>query len=66
MSKQNPVYGICDKCGTNDSELFEYEGRWLCKANACYAEEVDRNKEKQFRDQEKLNDYRKLVQGTRI
>ena len=66
MHRQTPIYGICDKCGTDDSELFEYEGSWLCKANACFTEETERNKEKQFRDQEKLIDYRRLVQGTKI
>ena len=63
---ETPIYGRCDKCNTDNSELFEYDSRWLCKANACYSEEVERNSEKQFRDQEKLTDYRKLVQGTKI
>ena len=67
MSKKHtPLYGFCDKCNTEFSELFEFEDRHLCKANACFQEEVERASEKHLLDEEKLNDYRKLVAGTNI
>jgi len=65
QSKLNPLYGRCDKCATANSELFEYDGKWLCRANECFMEEVEKDSGKQFRDQDKLSDYKKLVQGTK-
>ena len=65
QNKLNPLYGICDKCRTANSELFEYDGKWLCRANECFMEEIERDSGKQFRDQDKLEDYRRLVQGTK-
>ena len=64
QNKTNPLYGRCEKCATEHSELFEYDGKYLCKANECYMEEVERDSGKQLRDQDKLNDYKRLCQGT--
>lgn len=64
MERKVPTIGKCMKCATQNSELFDYDGRKLCKANECFMEEVERDSGKQFRDQDKLNDYKRLVQGT--
>ena len=59
-----PLMGICEKCGTENSELFEYDGRYLCKANECLTEELERDSERHILLNEKLENYKKLVAGT--
>lgn len=60
------IYGDCDKCGTKSSEVFEFEdGRWLCKANECYAEEYEKIDGKSERDLENLENYRNMVARTK-
>jgi len=60
-----PTIGICDKCGTEKSYLFEYRSDyWICKANECFQEEVERDSGRHVRKNDKLEDYRKLVAGT--
>lgn len=53
--------GICDKCGEEDSELFIYGNRWLCKANECYTEEQERDSGIHITREKKLQDYINLV-----
>ena len=57
--------GRCQKCNTTLVPLYEFEGRYLCKVNLCYEEEVEKATEKHIRDEEKLMDYRGLVAGTK-
>ena len=61
-----PLRGKCQKCQTDVTELFDYNGRKLCKVNFCYDEEIERDSGKAERDLEKLNEYRRLVAGTKI
>lgn len=60
-----PVYGTCDKCGTEYSELFEYRpGYWICRANACWDEETEHDSMRHLELEESLDEYRRLVAGT--
>lgn len=58
-------YGICDKCGTQFTPLYEYDGRMLCKLNACYDEETEKDSGKVELDELRLDEYRNLVAGTK-
>ena len=66
MSKFKPIIDYCDKCHTENSEVFEYEGRWLCKINGCYEEELEKNSGIHEERDEKLQDYRRMCQGTNL
>ena len=57
-------YGTCDKCQTDNNELFDYNGRKLCKDNQCYQEELERDSGKDQLDKDRLEEYRKLCAGT--
>ena len=59
------VIGVCEKCGTEGSTLFKYDDRWLCSANACIEEEIERDSDKVERDEQFLEDYRSIVRGVR-
>lgn len=57
-----PIYGPCNKCNTENSLLFEYKpGYFICKANECWEEEVERDSGRHIEQERKLDDYRKLV-----
>ena len=65
MKKKKPLIGVCEKCGTENSYLTEYDGRYLCSANACWTEETENDSEIfEIRD-DKLNEYRRMCQATR-
>ena len=61
---KTPVYFTCEKCGTENSEVFEYNDRWLCKANACYQEETEHDSNIQEEREQNLDDYKRLCAGT--
>jgi len=54
----------CDKCMTVLSKCYEYNGRWLCKANVCYQEEIEKDSGKWERDEANLDLYKDLVART--
>lgn len=56
-----PVIGICDKCSTENSLLFQYGNKWLCKANECYQEEVERDSGRHIDLDRKLEEHRKII-----
>lgn len=56
--------GICNKCQTRWIPVYPYEGRWLCKANLCFTEELEKNDGTVERNEKALDDYRKVVGGT--
>ena len=57
-----PIIGICDKCGTENSELFQYKnGYYICQANECWTEEVERNSGRHIRLNKKLERLRKTL-----
>lgn len=61
----NPVIGQCDKCGTLRSYLHELRpGFWICKANACWQEEVEREDRRHEAQAEAVEQYVRLVAGT--
>ena len=63
----HPVIGFCSKCNTENSVLYEYRvGYWICRANACWDEEVERDSQRHVEQQRAVEDYRQLVQGTNI
>ena len=65
MTNDEKIYGDCMKCGTTQSELFEYTaGYWICKAVGCWDEEVERDSGRHEILNEKLEDYKKLCQGS--
>lgn len=54
--------GDCRKCSTQNSELFEYRpGYFICKANGCWDEEVERNSGRHIILNRKLEEYRRAV-----
>ena len=54
--------GECGKCGTEDSELFEYKrGYFIGKACGCWEEELERDSGRHIRLNKKLEDYRRVV-----
>ena len=55
------IYGICDKCGTEHSLLKKYQGAYLCSANLCYTEEVERDSGRHVRKEKKLRDYKNII-----
>ena len=57
-------YSTCEKCQTEWSEVFEYNDRWLCDSNGCLSEEIERDSEKHIRDEDSLDEYRQLCNGT--
>ena len=62
-----PVISTCDKCATENSELFEYRpGYWICTANACWDEEVEHDSERHVEQHRAVETYRQLVQGTNL
>lgn len=62
MERAWPKIGICQKCNTENSELFEYSnGVFLCKAGECYQEELERDSGRHVILEQKLKNYRKLV-----
>lgn len=62
-----PVIDTCMKCGTEYSYLFEYRpGYWICRANACWDEDAERESLRHVERQRSLKDYQKLVAGTNI
>jgi hypothetical protein len=57
-----PIYGDCGKCGTENSELFEYRpGYFICKANECWAEETERDSGRHILLNAELEEYRRIV-----
>lgn len=57
-----PVISTCDKCGTENSEVFEYRrGYWICKINGCFSEEQERDSGRHIIKNRQLEDYRKLI-----
>jgi len=65
INRDWPRYGVCRKCATENSELFEYRtGFWICKANSCWDEEVERDDGSYLVKQEKLDDYRRIVNSS--
>ncbi len=57
-----PIYGICYKFNTENSELFEYKpGYFICKANVCWTEEVERDSGRHIRKRWSLDQYRQLI-----
>ncbi len=57
-----PTIGTCDKCGTENSELFEYRtGVFLCRANECWTEETERDSGRHVRLNQKVENYRSIV-----
>ena len=66
MSKARPIISYCDKCHTENSYLTEYDGRWLCKINGCYEEETEKNSGIHEEREQRLEDYRRMCQGTNI
>lgn len=56
---------VCDKCGTKASKCYPYNGQWLCKANCCLDEEMERDTGKHITDEQKLNEYRNFVDRTK-
>ena len=62
VMRDHPTIGTCDKCSTENSELHEYRtGVFLCKANECWQEEVERDSGRHIRLNQKLEDYRSIV-----
>jgi len=60
-----PTIGNCMKCETENSELFEYKpGWWICKANACWTEEAERDSGEHLIKNKKRQDYDRLIAGT--
>ena len=60
-----PRIDTCFKCGTAYSYLYEYRhGFWICTANACWDEEVERDSRRHVEQHQSVEDYRKLVAGT--
>ena len=54
--------GDCRKCFTENSLLYEYRpGYFICKANGCYDEEVERDSGRHILLNKKLEDYRRVV-----
>lgn len=43
----------------------EYNDMWLCHDNLCYEEEVEKDSGKHILDKERLEEYRKMVAGTK-
>ena len=66
MSLSKQKYDYCDKCHTENSLVFEYDGRWLCKINGCYEEETEKNSGIHEEREQRLEDYRRMCQGTNI
>ena len=58
-------YGDCSKCQTKYVEGTYYKGQWLGYACLCYQEELEKDDGKAERDLAHLDDYRKLVAGTK-
>ena len=66
MRERRPVYGTCMKCNTENSLLYEYDNEyWICKAAGCWEEEVERDSGRHEILEDNLNDYRRLVAGTK-
>lgn len=62
-----PVYGTCQKCNTEYSEVFQYKPNyWICKANECWAEELEHDSGRAELMKQALTDYQKLVRGTQV
>ena len=55
--------GQCNKCMTTMIELTEYNDNLLC--DGCLEEEKEKDSEKHIIDEEKLEEYRNLVNGTK-
>ena len=56
------IQDVCAKCGTEYSVLYEYRhGFWICRANACWDEEVERDSRRHVEQHQSVEDYRKLV-----
>lgn len=61
----NIKYGDCTKCSTKYVPLTEFNGQWLCDVNLCLTEELEKINGKAQQDLDNLEDYRKLVAGTK-
>ena len=60
-----PTIGTCMKCGTENSELFQHKnGYYICRANECWTEEVERNSGRHIRLNRKLERIRKALSHT--
>lgn len=56
--------GTCQKCGTTNSELFQYRsGFFICRGALCWDEEVERDTGRHLMLNKKLEDYRKIIQN---
>jgi len=58
-------YATCDKCGSRWQVVRELDGRWLGLACLCYQEETEDREGTVIRNEEKLDDYKQLVAGTK-
>ena len=57
-----PIYGTCNKCGTENSLLQEYRpGYFICSANECWTEELERESGRHIILNKKLEDYRRVI-----
>ena len=63
MQKSNwPVIDTCAKCGTENSEVFEYHrGYFICRSNGCWDEETERDSGRHIIKNRQLEDYKKLI-----
>ena len=61
-----PIIADCDKCRTPASLVYPFgDGGFLCLANECWEEELERSSEKQVRDRKFVEDLRGIVRGVR-
>lgn len=62
-----PVYSKCDKCGTENSLLYEFRpGYWICKANECFTEDEEHELARQEELNRQQEEYQRLVSGTNV
>jgi hypothetical protein len=65
MRDDVPALGNCMKCNT-PGKLYEYRSNWwICRGNACWNEEVERDRNVPQLQRQAVEDYRQLVASTR-